>query len=127
MNSRIPNRQKAPENSDSGLVSSQFQPRPFTEVLKGMQNLVSTTRTELEVKYNAALQELSQSEQSALKTATQALNSQLQSIDQNLNTNLAYGDDSPLTFTWRTIGVSLCDRNRIGFFSSALVANTQLS
>jgi len=29
MNSRIPNRQKAPENSDSGLVSSQFQPRPF--------------------------------------------------------------------------------------------------
>jgi hypothetical protein len=30
MNSRIPNRQKAPENSDSALVSSQFQSRPFT-------------------------------------------------------------------------------------------------
>ena len=68
-----------------------------SEVLKGMQNLVSTTRTELEVKYNAALQELSQSEQSALETATQALNSQLQSIDQNLNTNLASLDQMQAT------------------------------
>jgi adenosine deaminase len=68
-----------------------------SEVLKGMQNLGSTTRTELEVKYNAALQELSQSEQSALETATQALNSQLQSIDQNLNTNLASLDQMQAT------------------------------
>jgi len=68
-----------------------------SEVLKGMQNLGSTTRTELEVKYNAALQELSQSEQSALEMATQTLNSQLQSVDQNLNATLGSLDQMQAT------------------------------
>ncbi|MEG4534417.1 eCIS core domain-containing protein [Microcoleus sp. D2_18a_D3] len=58
-------------------------------VLQGMQDLVAATRTSLQTKHNAALQELNQSEQQAIQTANTTRDSQLQSIDQNLHATLA--------------------------------------
>ena len=58
-------------------------------VLQGMQDLVAATRTSLQTKHNAALQEFNQSEQQAIQTANTTRDSQLQSIDQNLHATLA--------------------------------------
>ncbi|MEW6493621.1 MAG: DUF4157 domain-containing protein, partial [Cyanobacteriota bacterium] len=58
-------------------------------VVQGMQELVATTRSSLQVKYTAALDQLNQSEQQALQTASTALNGQLQGIDRTLNGTLA--------------------------------------
>ena len=58
-------------------------------VLQGMQDLVAATRTSLQTKHNAALQEFNQSEQQAIQTANTTRDSQLQSIDQNLQATLA--------------------------------------
>jgi hypothetical protein len=58
-------------------------------VVQGMQELVATTRSSLQVKYTAALEQLNQSEQQAVQTASTALNGQLQGIDRTLNGTLA--------------------------------------
>lgn len=58
-------------------------------VLQGMQDLLTTTRTSLQTKHTAALQELNQSEQQAIQTANTTRDGQLQSVDQNLQDTLA--------------------------------------
>ncbi|HBY79067.1 MAG TPA: hypothetical protein DEG47_19190, partial [Cyanobacteria bacterium UBA11148] len=68
-----------------------------SEVVKGMREVVTTTRNDLQVKYTAALQELTQSEQSALQMATETLNGQLQGIDQNLTSTLGSLDQMQAT------------------------------
>ncbi len=58
------------------------------EHLQQLQELVNTTRTNLQTQYTSALQGLNQAEQTAIQTADQALNSQLNSLDQSLNAAL---------------------------------------
>jgi len=59
------------------------------QVLQGMQELVTTTRSSLASKHTAALQQLDQAEQQALEMASTTLEAQLQGIDQNLDSTLA--------------------------------------
>jgi len=71
--------------NEKAIQLAQNQP----PVVQGMQELVATTRSSLQVKYTAALEQLNQSEQQVLQTASTALNGQLQGIDRTLNGTLA--------------------------------------
>ncbi|MEQ9001044.1 MAG: hypothetical protein RID53_31655 [Coleofasciculus sp. B1-GNL1-01] len=88
-----------------------------SEVVKGMQQVVATTRNELQLKYKAALQELAQSEKSALNMASQALKGQLQSIDQNLNATLSSLDQ--MQATQLTQLNSLGEQQKLGINANA--------
>jgi hypothetical protein len=59
-----------------------------SEHLQQLQELVNTTRTNLETQYTSALQGLNQAEQTAIQTANQALDGQLDSLEQSLNAAL---------------------------------------
>ncbi|HAX85355.1 MAG TPA: hypothetical protein DCY91_03595, partial [Cyanobacteria bacterium UBA11370] len=90
------------ENYRAGLVQNANEKAgelstSQSEVVKGMREVVTTTRNDLQVKYTAALQELTQSEQSALQMATETLNGQLQGIDQNLTSTLGSLDQMQAT------------------------------
>jgi hypothetical protein len=59
------------------------------QVNDGISQLITNKSSELEVKYNSALNDLNQSEQQALTIASQTRDGQIQGLDQNLNGTMA--------------------------------------
>ncbi|QSV66929.1 MAG: DUF4157 domain-containing protein [Aphanizomenon flos-aquae DEX188] len=59
------------------------------QVNDGISQLITNKSSELEVKYNSALNDLNQSEQQALTMASQTRDGQIQGLDQNLNGTMA--------------------------------------